>query len=66
MTTMQDLRKKSDQELIEVVEGARKTIREERFKDRFSRKASVINTAKTTVARVLTELTARRRTNETK
>ena len=66
MTNMQDLRKKSDAELVEAVESARQTVREERFKDKFSRKANVIQGAKTTVARSLTELTARRRNNVTK
>jgi len=66
MTNMQDIRQKSVAELVETVQTARETIRQERFKDRFSRKASIIQGAKTTVARALTELTARRRNNETK
>lgn len=66
MTNMQDLRKKSDAELTEMVQSARETVREERFKDKFSRKASVIKNAKTEIARVLTELSARRRNPETK
>lgn len=57
---MENIRKQSDKELVETVAGARKTIREERFKDKFSRKAGVIHTAKKTVARALTELNARR------
>lgn len=61
MTSMQDIRKKTDAELTEIVQKARETIREERFKDRFSRKASVIQTAKREVARALTELTTRRK-----
>ncbi len=60
------MRKKSEAELTSVVESARKTVREERFKDKFSRKASVIQNAKTEVARALTELSARRRNPETK
>jgi len=63
---MQDMRKKSVAELTNMVEEARKTVREERFKDRFSRKASVVQGAKTEIARALTELSARRRNPETK
>ncbi len=66
MTNMQDLRKKSDAELIDTVQGARKTIRDERFKDIFTRKAGTIRNAKKDVARSLTELNARRRNNATK
>lgn len=66
MTTMQDIRKKSDAELTEMVASARKTIREERFKDKFGRKASVIRNAKTEIARALTELNVRRTNKETK
>ncbi len=66
MTTMQDIKKKSDQELAALVTEARETIRQERFKDKFSRKASVVRNAKTEVARALTELSARRRTVNTK
>ena len=57
---MEDIRKKSDGELTTIVGEARQTIREERFKDRFSRKAGVIRKAKVEAARALTELTARR------
>ncbi len=63
---MQDVRKKTDAELTEIVAKARQTIREERFKDKFSRKASTITTAKTEIARALTELSARRRNIATK
>lgn len=66
MTNMQDIRKKSDAELTSIVEAARETIREERFKDKFGRKASAIKKAKTEIARALTELSARRRNPETK
>jgi len=51
---------KNDAELSELVITARETLRAERFKDKFSKKASVISEAKTTIARALTELTARR------
>jgi ribosomal protein L29 len=63
---MQDLRKKSEAELVETVQAARKTIKDERFKDAFSRKAGIIRNAKKEVARSLTELNTRRRSNETK
>lgn len=66
MTKMEDIRKKSEAELTSMVEESRKTIREERFKDKFSRKASVVRGAKTEIARALTELSARRRNGETK
>lgn len=60
------MRKQSDKEIVETVNGARKTLREQRFKDKFSRKASEIRGAKLTVARALTELNARRRNQDTK
>ena len=66
MTNMQDLRKKSDAELAETVQAARKTIKDERFKDAFSRKAAIIQNAKKEVARALTELNTRRRNPEAK
>jgi len=55
-----DIQSKSDSELAELVSAARETLRAERFKDKFSKKASVIKSARVSVARVLTELTARR------
>ena len=64
MTNMDTIRKQSEQELTETVAEARKTIREERFKDKFSRKADVIATAKTTIARALTELSSRKNEEE--
>jgi ribosomal protein L29 len=66
MTKMQDIKKKSDAELVELVVTARKTVQGERFKDTFSRKAGIIHTAKKDTARALTELNARRRNNATK
>ena len=66
MTQMQDLRKKTDTELAESIKTARTAIHAERFKDAFSRKPKVIQTAKKEVARALTELTTRRRNPETK
>ena len=63
---MEDVRKKSDVELSELVQSARETVRQERFKDRFSRKAGIIRNAKTEIARALTELTARKNNQESK
>jgi ribosomal protein L29 len=62
MIKMTDIRKKTENELAELVRSARETIRAERFKDKFSRKAHVIQTAKTEIARALTELTSRAKT----
>ncbi len=62
MIKMTDIRKKTPAELAELVRSARETVRAERFKDKFSRKASVIKTAKTEIARALTELTSRAKT----
>lgn len=45
---------------MELIEAARATVREERFKDAFSRKASVIRKAKLEIAQALTELNGRR------
>lgn len=66
MTKMEDIKKKSDSELATAIDAARKTIQDERFKDNFSKKPAVIQNAKRDVARGLTELSARRRNNETK
>lgn len=66
MTNMQDIRNKSDKELTDVVDSARETLREERFKDKLGRKASIIKKAKLEIARALSELTARRRNPEIK
>ena len=63
-TTMEEVQKKNDAELTELVQSARETVRQERFKDKFSRKASVIKNAKVEIARALTELSARRRNRE--
>lgn len=51
---------KNDAELSELVVTTREVLRAERFKDKFSKKAGVISEGKTTIARALTELTARR------
>ena len=66
MTKMQNIQKKSDAELVSLVKEARETIRAERFKDKFSRKAGIIREAKKDIARALTELSARRRNPESK
>ena len=66
MTNMEDIRKKSVAELTALVQEARETVRQERFKDKFSRKASTIQKTKKEVARLLTELSARRSNPETK
>jgi ribosomal protein L29 len=63
---MENIKKQSDKELAETVAEARKTVREERFKDKFSKKAKTIHSAKKTIARALTELSARRNNGETK
>lgn len=55
-----DIQKKNDAELTELVMTSRETLRAERFKDKFSKKASIIKTAKQSIAQALTEQTARR------
>ncbi len=66
MTQMSEIRKKTEAELVELVTTTRETVRAERFKDKFSRKASVITGAKREIARALTELTARRTNKDAK
>lgn len=66
MKSMQDIKAQSDADLAKTVAEARETVRAERFKDKLSRKASVIRGAKTTIARALTELSARRRSSTSK
>jgi len=61
----QDVAKKTDAELTELVATERKQLRTERFKDKFSKKASVIKGAKLTIARALTEQSTRRRNQTT-
>ncbi len=56
----QDIQKKTDAELTELVIATRKELRTENFKDKFSKKASVIQGAKKTIAQALTEITTRR------
>lgn len=55
-----DIKTKTDAELVELVASCREILRAERFKDKFSKKASIIKTAKETVAQALTEANARR------
>ncbi|HMO77837.1 MAG TPA: 50S ribosomal protein L29 [Candidatus Paceibacterota bacterium] len=66
MTKMSEIRDKSEAELTELVNTSRETIRAERFKDKFSRKASIITGAKREIARALTVLRARRRNPDAK
>lgn len=66
MTKMDGIRKKTDAELTELVNESRETLRTERFKDRFSRKAGVTRSAKLEIARALTELTSRRNKQDSK
>ncbi len=61
-----DIQKKSESELVELVTATRETLRSERFKDKFTKKASVIRDAKSMIAKALTELSARRRNPSTK
>lgn len=63
---MKDIRAMGDSELSELVATNRETIRQERFKDTFSRKKSVIEAAKNTIARALTEQNARRKSADQK
>lgn len=64
MKDMKDIRNASDRDLETTINEQREVLRQERFKDKMSRKASVITGAKKTVARAMTELTARRRNPE--
>jgi len=66
MTQMSEIRKKTEAELVALVTTTRETVRAERFKDKFSRKASVITGAKREIARALTELTTRRTNKDAK
>ena len=61
---MQDIRTKSDKELVEFVQTGREAVREEHFKDKFSKNAGVIRTNKKDIARAITELNARRNSSE--
>ncbi len=61
-----DIAKKSMSELEELVLATREELRAERFKDRFSTKASIIRQAKLTIARALTEMNVRTNRSDTK
>jgi len=61
-----DIQNKSDHELSELVSTARENLRAELFKDKISKKASVIRSAKITTARALTEINTRRRNQSVK
>ncbi len=61
-----DIAKKTAGELEELITTTREELRSERFKDRFTKKASIIRQAKLTIARALTELNARGRQGDTK
>lgn len=66
MTNMEDIRKKTIAELTTLVNDAREAVRQERFKDKFSRKSSIIQKAKKEIARLQTELSVRRRNSQIK
>lgn len=66
MTKMSEISKKTENELISFVQKARETIRAERFKDKFSRKAPVITGSKRDIARALTTLNAGRNNKNAK
>lgn len=61
-TLQKEIKGKTDQELANLIQENKKTLRTERFKDKFSKKAGVIKAAKRQVARAYTELTARSNT----
>lgn len=56
-----DIQKKSSGELTELIITSREALRTERFKDKFSKKATVIRSSKNAIAQALTEMNARRR-----
>jgi ribosomal protein L29 len=66
MIKMSELKNKTEAEISTIVVGARKTLQTERFKDKFSRKASIIGNAKKEIARALTELSLRRSNKDAK
>ena len=66
MIKMSDIRKKTDKELVELVQSSREAVREEFFKEKFSRKTDVVRGNKKNVARALTELSARRQNKDAK
>lgn len=62
-TLRTDIKTKSDEDLRALVLTAQETLREERFKDKFSRKAGLIRENKKQIARAQTELRSRQLTN---
>lgn len=60
-----EIRATSDTDLHKVITDGKETLRTERFKDKFSRKAGLIRQTKRQVARAHTELTARATANNT-
>jgi ribosomal protein L29 len=61
-----DIQKKSVAELGALVTTTREELRAERFKDRFTKKASIIRKAKLVIARALTEMNTRDLNGDTK
>lgn len=61
-TLQKEIKGKTDQELANLIQENKKSLRVERFKDKFSKKAGVIKAAKRQVARAYTELAARSNT----
>lgn len=61
-TLQKEIRDQSDQDLRAFISKTKDTLRQERFKDKLSRKAGTVRNAKRQVARALTELTARQQT----
>ena len=62
-TKQTEIKKKTESELRQLVTDARETLRTERFKDKFSRKAGTIRAEKKQIARALTELRGRHLSN---
>lgn len=58
MTTMQDIAKKNDKELVEFIREMRESVRTARF-NHASRDVRAVRTAKKDIARALTEITRR-------
>lgn len=61
-----DIQKKSIAELCDLIAATRSELRTERFKDRFTKKASIIRQAKLVIARALTEMAVRDKESDTK
>lgn len=61
---LKEVRDKKDTELQSLITAGYETLRTERFKDKFSRKAGLIRQTKRQIARAYTELTARETANK--